>query len=65
MMKDNSHCKEYLPSTEDCPHCHCSHEAREYAYARVQAFSDRITKRYVTGGPGETWILLSSKTANK
>ena len=33
MMKDNSHCKEYLPSTEDCPHCHCRHEAREYAYA--------------------------------
>ena len=33
MMKDNSHCKEYLPSTEDCPHCHCSPEAREFACA--------------------------------
>jgi hypothetical protein len=45
MMKYNSHCKEYLPSIEDCPHCHCSPEAREYADAWVQAFSDQITKR--------------------
>jgi DNA-binding transcriptional ArsR family regulator len=43
-MKNNSSCKGFLPSTEDCPHCHYSHEAREYAFALVQAVSDRIMK---------------------
>jgi len=43
-MKNNSNYKDFLPSTEDCPHCHYSHEAREYAFALVQAVSDRVMK---------------------
>jgi predicted ArsR family transcriptional regulator len=43
-MKNDSSYREFLPSAEDCPHCHYSHEAREYAFALVQAVSDRIMK---------------------
>lgn len=43
-MKNNSSYRAFLPSAEDCPHCHYSHEAREYAFALVQAVSDRIMK---------------------
>lgn len=42
--KNNTSCKEFLPSREECPHCHRSHEAREYAYALVTAILDRIMK---------------------
>jgi hypothetical protein len=43
-MKNNTSCKEFLPSREERPHCHRSHEAREYAYALVTAILYRIMK---------------------
>jgi DNA-binding transcriptional ArsR family regulator len=43
-MKTTPDGKKFLPSTVDCPRCHFSHEAREYARALIFAIEDRIRK---------------------
>jgi DNA-binding transcriptional ArsR family regulator len=43
-MKSKSETRVFLPSSEDCPHCHHSHEAREFASALIEAIADRIRK---------------------
>jgi hypothetical protein len=43
-MKNNPSCEDFLPSEEEGPRCHLSHEAEEYAYALVMSILDRIMK---------------------
>jgi hypothetical protein len=40
MMKDNSKCKQYLPSTEDCPHCHSVMGSENMLLPRFRLFQD-------------------------
>jgi DNA-binding transcriptional ArsR family regulator len=41
-MKKTSAGKDFLPSTEECPHCHYSREAFEFASSLIQAIANRI-----------------------
>jgi Sugar-specific transcriptional regulator TrmB len=43
-MKRTSVGRGFLPSTEDCPHCHYSREAYELASSLVRAIADRLIK---------------------
>jgi hypothetical protein len=43
-MKKTPAGRDFLPSTEDCLHCHSSREAYEFANALIQAIADRIRK---------------------
>jgi len=43
-MKSKSDTQVFLPSSEECPHCHHSHEACEFTSALIEAIADRIRK---------------------
>ena len=43
-MEKKSDGKKFLPSSEDCPRCHGSHEALEFAFALIEAVADRVMK---------------------
>ena len=43
-MKQTKAGRNFLPLPDECPHCHFSHDTKEFTYALIAAIADRIKK---------------------